>query len=200
MSDADLLRVVSEHLSSFKRSVFRLEALNDYTSDAEDPLLRRWFAGEILPPRPDSYYRQMVRAARADGRSWQRVHAVTGPTPYLRFEMAAFYAVNEEAGEKISVLQHPDLGAVFGEPPPDFWLFDDATVIVMKYDTTNRIAAVPIVTDSEAVLRFLRLRDVALRNAVPLHEYRAALRSQVIAPPDLVAARDRHIEAAQRIA
>jgi hypothetical protein len=186
VSDADVLRVVSEHLRTFQRSVFRLEAQDYYTSDAEDEAMRRWLAGEVLPTRLESNYLRLVRAARTSARSWRRVHAVTGPTPYLRFEMEAYYTANEAAGEEIGILQHPDLASVFGEQPPDFWLFDDELVLRMEYDETGRIATIPIVTDPGAVRRYLPLRDIAVRHSVPVREYRAALRRQVIPAPALL--------------
>lgn len=186
MSDADLLRVVSEHLRTFQHSVFRLETLDEYTSDAESEEMRRWLAGELLvPPPEDDEYLRLVRAARAAARPWQRVHVVTGPTPYLRFEIEAYYGDNEAAGEVIGILQHPSPASVFGEAPPDFWLFDDQTVIEMQYDLTGRIAAVPVIVDVADISRYQRLRDVALHHAVPLREYRAALRRQAIPSPAL---------------
>jgi hypothetical protein len=176
MTDVAILRPVMEHLRSFEESVFRLEALDQYTSDAEDEAMRRYFAGEALAPKPQNEYYELVRAARAAGKPWRRVHAVTAATPYLRFEIDVYYSQNEAAGEEIGILEHPDLAEVFGAPPPDFWLFDDSTVIDMQYDETGRIAATHLVDDPAAVGRYLQLRDTALRHAVPLRDYRAALR------------------------
>lgn len=176
MSDAEILRPVLEHLRAFRESVFRLEALDHYTSDAEDEAMRRYFAGEAMPPEPADEYDELVRATRAAGRSWQRVHAVTAPTPYLRFEIDVYYAQTEADGEEIGILEHPHLASVFGEQPPDFWLFDESTVIEMQYDPTGRIGGTYVITEPQAVARYLQLRDTALRHAVPLREYRAALR------------------------
>jgi len=176
VTDAEVLRPVMEHLRSFRESVFRLEALDHYTSDAEDEGMRRWFAGEALAPEPPNEYNELVRAARTAGKPWRRVHAVTSATPYLRYEIDVYYSQSEAGGEEIGILEHPDLAEVFGAPAPDFWLFDDSTVIEMQYDQTGRIAAAPLITDPAAVGRYLQLRDTALRHAVPLREYRAALR------------------------
>jgi hypothetical protein len=128
VSDAELLAQVSEHLHRFERSVFRLEALDHYTSDAEDEDMRRWFAGEPVSFASDDDYFHQVRNATAAGKTWQRVHAVSGPTPYVRFEVEG-YAENEAAGEDVRILQAANLEAIFGEQPPDFWLFDDALVL-----------------------------------------------------------------------
>jgi hypothetical protein len=177
MIDAEILRPVREHLRSFRESVFRLEALDHYTSDAEGETMRRYFAGEVLAPDPLDEYDDLVRAARAAGKPWRRVHAATAATPYLRFEIDMYYWQNEADGEEIAILEHPDLAQVFGVQPPDFWLFDDSTVIEMQYDQTGRIAATPLVTDPKEVDRYLRLRDTALHHAIPLRQYRAALRS-----------------------
>jgi hypothetical protein len=184
VSDAELLAQVSEHLHRFERSVFRLEALDHYTSDAEDEDMRRWFAGEPVSFASDDDYFHQVRNATAAGKTWQRVHAVSGPTPYVRFEVEG-YAENEAAGEDVRILQAANLEAIFGEQPPDFWLFDDALVLRMQYDGTGRIVAIPVIQDPSALSRYRRLRDVALQHAVPVREYRAALRRQVIPAPSL---------------
>jgi hypothetical protein len=180
-----MLEVVMDHLRRFQRSVFRLEALDEYTSDAEREEMTRWFRGERIDPGArDNEYLRLIRAAAAAGKPWRRVHTVTGPTPYLRFEIE-YYGHNEAAGEEIAILQAPEPTAVFGERPTDFWLFDDEVVLDMRYDATGRIAAVPVLTDHESVGRCRRLRDRALEQAVPLREYRAALRQQVIPAPAL---------------
>jgi hypothetical protein len=190
VSDAELLRVVREQLRSFERSAFRLEALDHYTSEAEDEEMRRWFEGEpfqltqVSSEMHDEYVR-LVRAACAAGKPWRRVHAVSGPTPYVRFEVEG-YGENEAAGEEVRILQASDLAAVFGEQPPDFWLFDDELVLKMEYDETGRIAAIPVITDPRAIRRYLQLRDTAVRHSVPVREYRAALRRQVIPAPVLL--------------
>jgi hypothetical protein len=178
MSDAKLLRLVTEHLRSFERSVFRMETLDDYTSDLEDDAMRRYFAGELLGASGDAEYFGLLRLARAAGKPWQRVHAVTAPTPYLRFEIDVYYAQTEPTGEDIRILEHPDLPRVFGgRLPVDFWLFDDSLVLEMRYDPSGRIEAVVPVTDRDQVSQYLDMRDTALRHAMPLREYRAALRS-----------------------
>jgi len=176
MTDAEILRPVMEHLRSFREGVFRLEALDHYTSDAEGETMRRYFAGEVLAPELPDEYDELVRVARTAGKRWRRVHAVAAATPYLRFEIDVYYSQTEADGEEISILEHPDLTRIFGAPPPDFWLFDDSTVIEMQYDQTGRIAATLLLTDPAEVGRYLQLRDTALRHAVPLREYRAALR------------------------
>jgi hypothetical protein len=187
VSDAELLRVVREHLRRFERSAFRLEALDHYTSDAEDEEMRRWFEGEPFPlvqvssEMHDEYLR-LVRAACATGKQWRRVHAVSGPTPYVRFEVEG-YGENEAAGEEVRILPASDLAAMFGEQPPDFWLFDDELVLEMQYDETGRIAAIPVISDPGSVRRYLRLRDIAVRHSVPVRAYRAALRRQDIPAP-----------------
>jgi hypothetical protein len=48
--------------------------------------------------------------ARAAGKPWQRVHAVTAPTPYLRFEIDVYYAQTEPSGEDIRILNTQTCG------------------------------------------------------------------------------------------
>jgi hypothetical protein len=187
VSDDDLLAVVLQRLQSFERSVFRLESRDDYVSDAEDDELRQWFAGEPMRLHLDpdgTDYQRRVHAACEAGKTWRRVHAVTAPTPYVRWEVEG-YAQNEVAGEEIGILQARDLIEVFGEQPPDFWLVDDVVVLEMRYDAAGRIAEVPVITDPEQMARYRRLRDIALVRAIPVRVYRGILRRQTIPAPSL---------------
>ena len=103
------------------------------------------------------------------------MHVINRPlTDYLCYEFAV-YRRTVEAGEDVRILDLTDQPNP-GLPAQDFWLFDDSTAIEMQYDQTGRIAAAPLITDPAAVGRYLQLRDTALRHAVPLREYRAALR------------------------
>lgn len=183
MTEGEMLKVVYDLMRSFDRSVFRLEALPRYTSDAETETIRSYLAGDPLPPRASapSPYEGLVGAAKASGKEWARVHAFEGPpNTYLRYEIDWHYVYNARAGEDIRILQTEDLTAVFGGQPPDFWLFDDSIGVEMAYDSEYRLTGVELVTGSAEVARYRALRDVALREAVTLREYLAALRRQVV--------------------
>jgi hypothetical protein len=75
------------------------------------------------------------------------------------------YPANVAAGEAIYILDHrPD-----GLLTVDFWLFDDATAVVLEYDDEGRFLA-PVVAETLAPYR--QARDMALKSSVPFREYR----------------------------
>ena len=152
---------------SFTTSAFRLECLPSYdvTEDAERDAYRLWLAGE-RPPAREREWPKLVASAVAAGKTMQRVRLVESPpTDYQRFEMEHGYPANVAAGEAIYILDHrPD-----GLLTVDFWLFDDATAVVLEYDDEGRFLA-PVVAETLAPYR--QARDMALKSSRPFREYR----------------------------
>jgi hypothetical protein len=150
---------------TFTSSAFRLECLPAYdvTEDAEREAFRCWKSGEELPP-VEREWLLTVRRAVARGARMQRVRMVsTQLTEYQRFQFAWGYQENTAAGEEIAILDH--------EPPGllrvDFWLFDDATAVVLEYDDAGRFLR-PVV--AETVEPYRQARDMALKSAVPFRQ------------------------------
>jgi hypothetical protein len=162
-----------------ERSVFRLEALNLYDTEAEAPERRAFEAGLPFPEVPEmkrsmDLFRRMVdRGVRL-----QRLHVVDLPlTPYVRFELAA-YDQNDEAGEEILLADrawHPDLA----ELTQDFALFDAETThpcaVWMHYDAAGKPGEYDYTEDPSDIAQCMRLRDIALAHAVSLKEFRTLL-------------------------
>jgi hypothetical protein len=116
-----------------------------------------------LSPENDSWLKLIVSHCGA-GKRMQRVRLVHHPlSDYLRFELATFRA-SVTSGEDIRVVsEHKfDCG--------DFWLFDNHTVILMRYDAGGRFLG----TDQPAeVVAYRRIRDLALERSIPLGQYLA---------------------------
>lgn len=156
----------------FEHTAFRLETLQDYVADEDEPL-RRFLAGEAPPhdPAKDRWVAR-IRAAQASGKLMQRVHIVTEPlTDYLRYELAWSYAPNVAAGEDIRILP-----VAAGEWPPglpthDYWLFDSRTLLRMEYDADGNYLAAVLVDDSAEIAAACAWRDCALSAATPYTDY-----------------------------
>ena len=127
-------------------------------------------AGQL--DRPPGEWQHMIRRHTNAGRRLQRVHVVVEPlTDYLRYELAA-YMQNSEAGEDIRLI--PVRGDDWPAELPqgdDFWLFDDADVWDMHYDSEGQFLKAIRAASSSRIEQCVRWRDVALAQAVTLADY-----------------------------
>jgi uncharacterized protein DUF6879 len=164
---------------TFAHSAFRLETLSRYDVPGEAEALGAFLGGAPMPaPDPDDLaWRANIRSHAAVGRRMQRVHLIRGPlTDYLRFEIEWGYSDNAAAGEDIRILHVGD-----GELPElgdeDFWLFDDSTLVLMRYDEHGRWLGADQLADPALLPEYQRRRDRALALAVPLSDYLSGVRS-----------------------
>jgi hypothetical protein len=161
------------------REVFRLEARQQYSVEAEADQMKAFAEGRPLPRDP-AVQRSMdiIRQARAAGTRIYRVHVVDLPlTPYLRYEMAA-YRENLAVGEEVFITARPwhrDLAGI----TEDFVLFDPGTgrqaVVWMHYDVDGRVTDSERSDDPADIARARRDRDLAMAHAVPLDQFAAAV-------------------------
>jgi len=155
---------------SFRRSLFRLETLDDYSEGLEDEDYRSWSHGNAPPPiHGHWWYDGIVRAATRDRKRWDRVHMLRQPLAigdYLRYSFEYGYTRSEQAGERCHILEVPE-GRSLPLPKEDFWLFDDEFGVVLDFDAQGRWMGAELVTYPPAVNELRRRRDIALALAVP---------------------------------
>jgi hypothetical protein len=156
-------------LGGLRTELFRLETRQTYLVPQEVERLRAFREGRRLPPRsPDEL--QLVRDLLAAGVRVYRVHAVAQPlSEYVRFELIG-YRDGVEAGEEIYLAdqtRHPDLGQLHD----DFLLFDNETVVWVRYDDEGHHIGWARDDSRAAQERCRHARDVAMAHAVPLDEY-----------------------------
>lgn len=160
---------------TFTRTAFRLELLAAYNPVSEADRLAAYLAGKARPASPErEHWYAMLAAARAAGRTVQRVHVVASPlTDYLRYECEWGYAYSAQAGEDVRVLDTTERPAPDGLPDHDFWMFDDQQVVVMRYRADGEYVgaewAEPGLVDA-----YRLARAVAVAAAVPFADYWAA--------------------------
>ncbi|MBH1935857.1 hypothetical protein I5Q34_16545 [Streptomyces sp. AV19] len=157
-----------KHFTDFQREAFRLETLDDYSGSSDTECLRAFLAGESQPAHYNQEWADEVRANVQAGKRMYRVHVLCRPlTDYLRFELGWGYAKNAEAGEEFFILdvteQANPLAGV-----PDFWMFDEMSVVSMDYGENGKFVGAESRPD---VARWIEHRDVALAHAVPFHEW-----------------------------
>jgi hypothetical protein len=161
------------NLFKFGRSAFRLETLQTYAEPDEAPAVARFMAGED-PGLDTSWWESMVRSHRDAGRSMIRVRVLIEPlSDYARFQLPYFRRF-VEAGEDIRVIATSQGNWPTGIPSHDYWLFDDRDVWAMRYTDTGTFIRADLLDDPQDVAAHRRRRDVALTQAVPLHEYLTA--------------------------
>ncbi|MGH3925415.1 MAG: DUF6879 family protein [Pseudonocardiaceae bacterium] len=160
---------------AIRASVFRLETLDRYTVPSEAEALADFLAGRPRLPRTpeNSPWVRRIADDVAAGRRVYRVHLISHPlSHYLRFELSG-YAETAAVGQEAFIADrdaHPDLA----ELTEDFWLFDDATVAVMRYDDEGHFLGADLAPE-ELLDEYRRRRDLALAHAVPLDEYLATV-------------------------
>ncbi|MFE6778297.1 DUF6879 family protein [Streptomyces sp. NPDC057702] len=155
----------------FEREAFRLETLDDYSKSGGVDAYRAFLAGD---PQPVEYktagWVATVRDATRGGKRMYRVHILVRPlTDYLRFELGWGYVRNQEAGEEFFVLDATDTpNPLVGVP--DFWAFDERTVVTMQYGPGGAFLGAELVAEEQAQ-EWLDLRDTAMRHAVPFRDW-----------------------------
>lgn len=167
----------SRLLASFSQSAWRLESYDTYHLDYETADFERFLAGRSAPPTEISWWRpwlDMITAMTADGKRVGRVRILAEPpTDYQRWELwaARWHA---DAGEQIGYLGRSQAVALALPTDHDWWLLDEQSVIVMRFDETGRIAGKELVTDPGIVAQHREWRDLAVRHAIPAEEFTTA--------------------------
>lgn len=160
----------------FTRSAFRLELLDRYVAANETEPLRRFRAGLPQDPAWREPWKQFVRESVRAGKKMARVHVVSEPlSDYLEFELTCVYPANVAAGEDVRILQVLRHHWPLGLPSHDYWLFDDRTVAVMRYDNDGNFLDADTLTDPFALAGHCEARDTAMRRSVPLADYLESL-------------------------
>ena len=162
----------------FRASAWRLETLDHYAMDYEAPDFRRFVAGQRASLSQAAWFRpwldQIAELAR-QGREVGRVRILAEPpSDYQRFEMWCAQW-NTAAGERIGYLAR-SRALEIGLPVDlgDWWLFDDARLVLMGFDEAGRITGKELVTDPVIVAQHCEWRDLAVRYATPAEGFAAA--------------------------
>lgn len=178
MSEREFTREdFAKAFDEFGKYAFRLEALPEYRTEAELPLVRAYLSGDPLPPEDlHKDWLAQVRAKRDAGAHFERVRVLTEPlTPYLRYEIEWGYLLLASAGDEVSLIA-PDRAASLELPGFDFWLFDDELGVHMLYGPNGEYEGVRRV-DPKELDHCIRARTELLDAAEPLRDYLRRLRN-----------------------
>ncbi|MBB5933765.1 DUF6879 family protein [Streptomyces zagrosensis] len=155
----------------FQREAFRLETLDDYSKSGGVEAYQAFLAGK---PQPKEYksagWVETVRGATQSGKRMYRVHLLSRPlSDYLRFELGWGYVRNQEAGEEFFILDTTDQPNPL-EGVPDFWAFDESTVVTMRYGNGGDFLGAELIPEEQAQ-EWLERRDSAMSNAAPFRDW-----------------------------
>jgi len=160
-------------LADIEQAAFRLELQPQFHEPCELATVARFTAGNRQPPTevPElAAWFDLVRSLTAAGRRIERVRVHEDPpTDYQRWERW-IGAWNIAAGETLRYLtraQAHEIGLLPAAGNNDWWLLDNATLIVMTFDSEGRRLASELVDDPAAVAQARTWRDLAVHHSAP---------------------------------
>jgi hypothetical protein len=164
---------------TFQKNAFRLETLSQYIVPEERAALDAFLTGTPLPPSQqiDVKWRALMKRNIESGKMMQRVHIIPSQlTPYLRYEIEWAYSYTSAIGEDIRLIvsDYPD--SIIGDHK-DFWLFDDKTLVIVRYETDGTFVHGERIEEEEIIERHRNLKQKLLNRAEPLSAYLSRLRS-----------------------
>ena len=165
---------LKEFLASAECDVFRLEQLPEYDSSNERRALMQFKAtGEVVLPDGYMEYCQRVATDVSSGKRHRRLRVVPDtPSDYVTFELGVFTAL-QEAGAEIRILSESEYLSALGlSGRVDYYLLDQARLIVMNYDSDGRF--IDATENPGAAKRFANLTAALWRRARPLTSDRLA--------------------------
>jgi len=163
-------------LSTFRRSAFRLETLDAYALDYEQADFEFFLAGQPVPPPEIAWWRgwlDQVEKLTADGKTVTRVRVLAEPpSDYQRWMLWAnpWYA---RVREEILYMPRSRAAALRLPLEVDWWLLDDARLILMYFTDAGKIAGKLLITEPGILARHRAWRDLAVRHAAAAHEVAA---------------------------
>lgn len=155
----------------YQASSYRLEAQQIYSSPIEDERVEQFLAGTAEPPSYEwRLSRVHERIAAGATKTTVRI-VVEPPTDYTRMEMF-YYPILTAGGEDVRVITVPDGDWPEGLVDYDYYLYDERAVWRMHYHDDYSFRGAELLEGPDVLTQHLRWRDIALAQAIPLHEYR----------------------------
>lgn len=158
--------------TTFQHVLFRLEAMPEYSSEAEKPLVENYETGKPVPlqgPLAD-YFDRLGKLIKS-GKEVERLHVVPDTlTPYLRWEIFWAYQHMADRGVKVYLLpqsKFPELAAKASE----FYLIDDSILVHVCYDSKGAFTELQRETDQAKIVEAKNLRQQLIAAAIPFEEF-----------------------------
>ncbi len=165
----------------FEQEAFRLETLPTFDVPGDADRMASYAAGGLFPDPPQpTKWTDEIREIVSSGRRMPHVRLVGQPlTMYQRKSVDWFYPYHAAAGREIHILNPSSPLADEATRVGDYWMFDSASVALMRYDSAGDFLGADIVTDPDEVSYYVDLRDRLLAKAEPFRQWLAAWRQRV---------------------
>lgn len=158
-------------IESATASAWRLEQQPLYASDVATGWPDRWRDGDLTPPDymvefADSFLGDYIAA----GKTRERIRIVDDPPTWFQ-EWADWAAdVHRSKGERYHRIARAEAAAldIIDDPLVDWWLIDDSTVVLMRFDAAGNMLSVDVDDSAEAVERCKEIRSIVLREVAAL--------------------------------
>ena len=161
----------------FRVSAFRFEAQRRYKLDYERDEYQAFMAGHPRSPDRIDWWRpwfERVRQYAAEGRHISRVRVLDKPpTEYQRWLLWAS-PWHTEAGEDIRYLPRSRAETAGLPLNHDWWLLDDARLIIMLFTEDGEVESKTLVTDNRTIATYRTWRDLAVAHSTPAAQVAAA--------------------------
>lgn len=162
---------------SFTRSAFRLEVQDAYAIGQERQDFERFLAGRPVPPSECDWLRPWLdRLARwtREGKTVSRIRVLAEPTTDYQRWLLWGEPWMARAGEDNRYVRRSTAQRIGLPLADDWWLFDDARVIEMRFTGQGEVHSRTLVTDAAVVARYCAWRDTAMQNSTTAEGIAAA--------------------------
>ncbi|MFD8782281.1 DUF6879 family protein [Kitasatospora sp. NPDC059599] len=163
---------------TFQYTTYRLETRRRYRSDEVSETYRQFTAGLVPDWDLESPWCRSRREQSALGKRFERVRIMDNPPTVGQRYLLNNSERNGMVGEDIRYLWRADADRL-GLPAEDAWLFDSRFIALLHFDADDNLTHVELITDPVRVARACQERDAAWHFAIPHHEFRAQVPSDV---------------------
>lgn len=157
-------------LGGIECSAFRLETRDEYALSYERADFERFLAGAPVPPPELPWWRpwlDQIARLTSEGKHVRRIRVLAEPpSDYQRWELWAT-PWHAHVGERIDYLPRSLATRINLPLDDDWWLLDEASIILMRFTPAGEIDSKTLITDPGSVAAYVRWRDVAIHHATP---------------------------------
>lgn len=177
LGEVDLFALIR----SSQKSVFRVEALDDYLVSNEDIIANRYKSGESLFENPEpacTEWWALMEESRKRGVSNVRARPIPRKIPpYVRMEIEWGYNYATTHGEDVRVLIKEDNEDIKETWDDEYYLFDDKKLLYINYSKKGEFVGFEEETDPAKIQEKVEQKKLLLERTSPYGKFIALLRS-----------------------